>query len=315
MDKLLINLNQEKETAETAKSEMETRAVAAEQKADTLQQLLLTTKATHMQQLAAVASTSLTSLTSSISHGSAASPFVPAAPYSTQVSFADHEQFWQDKMRRKADLVQQLRRELEYIRSQRDTYENTLKLYEIKLPPSPMPIVPVIDVISPPPLLTQAPYPHVFAPNPADQCYVNSSSSSRSYIPNAPRQSHEYKTVSVITSDASTSAIAVIPQSSVPTSTNGVASPAVPLATHGMVIVDPQKSQIHGYCSSCEKAVPVRVARRCNRCHTENIADAKDGSWTELNGQYNNCVHTKSTKVSFIYSIRQLVNLLIMYFL
>lgn len=59
---------------------------------------------------------------------------------------------------------------------------------------------------------------------------------------------------------------------------------ATPIAT--------QNSTIYGFCAVCEAAVPVRVSRRCNRCHTEAIAGEKDGNWNELNGAYRGCQHT-----------------------
>lgn len=55
-------------------------------------------------------------------------------------------------------------------------------------------------------------------------------------------------------------------------------------------------SCVYGYCAACAKAVAVKVTRRCSKCKSEDITDAKEQHWADLNGQYLGCVHTLPTK-------------------
>ncbi len=64
-----------------------------------------------------------------------------------------------------------------------------------------------------------------------------------------------------------------------------------------VAILSEGMGEIYGYCSDCEMVVLVKVSRRCNRCHSYEIEDAKDGNWTELNGQYNNMVHSRVSEL------------------
>ncbi|AYV84361.1 MAG: putative E3 ubiquitin-protein ligase parkin [Hyperionvirus sp.] len=85
-----------------------------------------------------------------------------------------------------------------------------------------------------------------------------------------------------------------------------VATVAVPVAAAGLeskvrtivpfVAGETREGDMYGYCASCEGAVLVRVRRRCNKCHSEDIEDAKGGNWPDVNGQYDGCVHAKESK-------------------
>jgi hypothetical protein len=84
-------------------------------------------------------------------------------------------------------------------------------------------------------------------------------------------------------------------------------SKSIPVADHiaantngtSAMSVNLVNNVIHGYCSLCERAVPVRITRRCNRCHSEDIdipSTLANNNWNELNGQYTGFEHNRMTR-------------------
>lgn len=182
---------------------------------------------------------------------------VSNSPLPDSVEWIRERNLFEDKSRRDMTLIYQLKREMEYVRSQRDSLlqEQVLKSHNISSPIVDRSIVtrpisiPTLSIIGSSPMVPQ------------------------------PKQPYP------------------ITDGRMPANSDAVALAAA-TTTNTFIPMDPKLSQIHGYCSSCERAVPVRIARRCSRCHTEDIADTKDeyGCWTSLIGIYANCVHTKATR-------------------